>query len=244
MSSTIKAAIRPSFYKSKLPSPSWVPDRDATLLRLVRSERVLHLGCADAPLTAAKLGDGGVLHQKVLAEAETVLGVDIDITGLALLEAHVGGEYLHIDATDAAALVPALSTRPTIVLAADIIEHVGDTGSLLDALAAFSARCAPPPRLLLSTPNALSVRGPILAAAGVELVHPDHRMIFTPTTLARTLSIAGYRPTSWWTYPVSLGQSLPRRIFDTAARNVGRLRPTLADGMIVLAELNDGRNQP
>ena len=240
MSSTVDAATDSSFYKSKLPSASWVPDRDAALLTLIRSERVLHVGCADAPLTAAKLRDGSVLHQKVLAEADTVLGVDIDVSGLAALRAQVGGEYLHADATDTAALAPALAIRPTIVLAADVIEHVGAPGSFLDALAMFSARCVPPPKLLLSTPNALSVRGPILAAAGLELVHPDHRMIFTPTTLARSLAMAGYRPTSWWSYSISLGRSLPRRIFDTAARTAGRFRPTLADGMIVLAGLDDG----
>ena len=244
MSSTGNSAPGSGFYRSKLPSASWVPARDATLSRLVRSERVLHIGCADAPLTAAKLREGGLLHQKVLAEAETVLGVDLDEHGLALLRAHVGGEYLHADATDPAALTPALSAQPTIVLAADVIEHVGDPGRFLDALAAFSARCLPPPRLLLSTPNALSVRGPILAAAGLELVHPDHRMIFTPTTLARSLSVAGYGATSWWSYPVSLGRSVPRRIFDTAARAAGRAWPPLADGMIVLASLDHGGTRP
>jgi len=225
----------PGFYRAELPQARWSADRDGLLLALARGQRVLHIGCADAPLTQEKLADGSLLHRRLVEACDDLVGVDIDAEALAVLRAHLDGRYVCADATDAAALVTAAAAlEPTVILAADVIEHVGDPARFLAALAA--ARLDPATRLVLSTPNALSLRSPLLAAVGCELAHPDHRATYTPTTLGRALVCAGFRPSSWHTYSVSLGRSLPRRMFDGVARAASRARPVLADGMVVVAE--------
>ena len=229
----------PGFYRAGLPRARWSADRDGLLLTLVHGQRVLHVGCADAPLTEEKLAAGTLLHQRLLAASDDAVGVDIDAPALAVLRARLGGRYVRADvtdATDAAELMAAAaSLAPTVILAADVLEHVGDPSRFLTALAAVAGQLDPAPRLVLSTPNALSLRGPVLAAAGYELAHPDHRAIYTPATLARALACAGFRPGGWHTYSVSLGRSLPRRVFDGIARTASRVRPVLADGLVVVA---------
>jgi 2-polyprenyl-3-methyl-5-hydroxy-6-metoxy-1,4-benzoquinol methylase len=235
----IDAHGKESFFRRKLPPCAWSPDRDRQLLELVRGERVVHVGCTDAPLTMESLENGTLLHGKLMGVAGDLLGVDIDAHGLAVLETRVGGRYLHADATDITALLPAIGARPTVILASDVIEHIPNIDRFLRALAAFAARCEPRPSLVLSTPNGLSVRAPIVAAFGLEMMHPDHRVVFTPTTLSRSLDDAGFRACSWHTYSVTFGDTWPRRVVDAGLRMLSRVRPPLADGMIVIAELVD-----
>ena len=230
---------RPSYYRARLPRATWAPDRDRLLADLARGERVLHIGCADAPLTAGKLRDGTLLHAALLDVCDEIVGVDIDADGLAQLESALGGRYVQADATDSAALVAvARELGPTVILAADVIEHIGNHVSFLDAVAVAAGQSEPAARLVLSTPNGLSARSPVLAWAGCELVHPDHYAVFTPTTLARSLTDTGFRPVAWHTYSVSLGRALHRRAFDAVAHTVGRARPLLADGLLVVAQLD------
>lgn len=226
------------FYRSPLPRARWHHDRDAVLVELARDEHVVHVGCTDSPLTEEKLADGTLLHPRLAAVADDLVGVDLDGEGLELLRARVGGRYARVDATDEAALAAAVAdARPTVVMAADVIEHVADAGRFVGALATCVRAGAPGCRLVVSTPNGLSLRGPVLAWAGTELIHPDHRVVHTPASLSRTLADAGFRPLRWATYPVSLGAGPARWAFDAVSRTVGRVRPLLADGLVVVADL-------
>jgi 2-polyprenyl-3-methyl-5-hydroxy-6-metoxy-1,4-benzoquinol methylase len=227
------------FYRSSLPRATWRPDRDTYLVELVRGQRVLHVGCTDTPLTTQKLATGDLLHAKLLPTADEIVGLDVDSEALAVLERAIGGRYVHADATDVDAMVPVVDAlRPTLILAADVIEHIPDAGRFVRALAATAGRPDPPARVAVSTPNGLSIRTPILALAGNELIHPDHRVVYTPTSLARTLSDAGLAPTEWATYSVTLGPGRLRRAFDLGAHALSRARPFMGDGMIVVAEIS------
>lgn len=230
---------RSSFYRSALPGAAWHRNRDDELVELARRQRVLHVGCADTPLTQLKLRQGDLLHAQLLAVVEDVVGIDIDGEGLEQLEQELGGRYVEADAGDADAMTPVIDDlRPTVILAADVIEHVRDPGRFVDSLARCARRCDPAPRLIISTPNGLSARTPVLAYAGTELIHPDHRVVYTPASLSRTLADSGFRAVSWTTYSITLGTGLLRRTFDLAARTMSRVRPLLADGMIVVAEID------
>jgi hypothetical protein len=127
--------------------------------------------------------------------------------------------------------------RPTLIVAADVIEHVADVGRFVSALATCARETEATCRLVVSTPNGLSVRAPLLTCAGTELIHPDHRVVYTPASLGRTLADGGFRVTSWMTYSITVGPGRLRWGFDLAARSASRLRPHLADGLIAVADL-------
>lgn len=225
------------FYRASLPQATWRPDRDAYLVELARGQRLLHVGCTDTPLTQQKLATGDLLHSKLLHVADEIVGLDIDGDALVVVERELGGRYARVDATDVDAMTSVVDAlRPTLILAADVIEHVPDVGRFVSALGAGARRQDPPARVAVSTPNGLSIRTPILAMAGNELIHPDHRVVYTPTSLARTLDDAGLVPIDWTTYSVTLGAGWLRRGFDVVARTVSRARPFMADGLVVVTK--------
>ncbi len=87
------------FFSQQLVSAPVMRDRDDLLLNLCAGRRVLHVGCADSPLTAEKLKCASLLHTKLVA-ASAVHGVDVDRAGVELLREHLGGEYSVADVAD------------------------------------------------------------------------------------------------------------------------------------------------
>ena len=224
------------FFSQQLVSAPVMKDRDALLLNLCAGRRVLHVGCADSPLTVERLDSGSLLHAKLLREASEVHGVDIDRAGVELLRDHVGGEYSVADVADPKDRDDLLKFRPEIVLAGDVIEHVRDAASFLRGIAALMREAGDGVELILSTPNGLAVKNLINTLAGLEIIHPDHGYVFTPASLARLVSDCGLRPKRWFFYHVDSGNGARARCYDAASRIAAHLRPAFSEGQVLVCQ--------
>jgi hypothetical protein len=126
------------------------------------------------------------------------------------------------------------------VLAGEIIEHVGHPGGLLDVATELIATNGD---LIITTPNARRLTDAFLAAAGREVIHPDHVGIFSAQTLQALLKRHGWvigtvavylnprnsRPTEGVRERIMrLGNRVERSLVRTVS-------PYLADGLIVVA---------
>ncbi|WP_307077419.1 class I SAM-dependent methyltransferase [Streptomyces canus] len=211
-------------------------DRDALLLSLCARRRVLHIGCADSPLSAHKLNNGSLLHAKLLKEASVVHGVDIDRDSVDLLRRHLGGEYSVADVADPLARANLVKFNPDVVLAGDVIEHVRDAASFLRGIAALMREVSNDVELILSTPNGLSVKTAVNTLVGLEIIHPDHVSVFTPASLGRLVSDCGLSPRSRFFYHVDAGNSLRARAYNTVARVAARLRPAFSEGQVLVCQ--------
>jgi len=220
------------FYRSSLPKGDWYPTRDRAIHSVVHGHRVVHLGCTDWPMTSQKLQQGELLHRKLLDWCPAVLGVDVDRDGLDVLGAELGGAYERLD-VETDDLTPIVGFQADIVAACDVIEHVPNIDRFLCGLARLLAQSRPGCRLLITTPNALALRHLGYSAAGVEVIHPDHRVVFTPSTLARSARSQGLHVIGWAYYSISSGDTRPRQALDCVARLAARVRPPLADGLAV-----------
>jgi 2-polyprenyl-3-methyl-5-hydroxy-6-metoxy-1,4-benzoquinol methylase len=222
-------------FRHDLPSGTYHPNRDEALIDLTRGERVIHVGCTDWPLTNQKLDDGTLLHKALLQAAADVYGVDVDEVGIKTLRARLGGSYTAGDLCTDATRAELVLYRPTVVLASDVIEHIANPGSFIEGLGSILREVGSGCRLILSTPNGLALRSSIYAAFRVEVVHPDHRAVYTPSTLTRLLLDYDLEIEAWHFYAINSGSGMSRAAIDRVCRAVGRLRPVCCDGMIVVA---------
>ena len=123
-----------------------IVDRIPWLVEQCRGKRVIHVGFADAGFREEQGRAGSWLHGHLAEVATSLVGLDFDGPGVqAALD---GGFAAHlVDCTDPAA-VAALALEPAdVVLAGEVIEHLGAPGPFLEAMAQL---CAPGGTLIVS----------------------------------------------------------------------------------------------
>lgn len=153
--------------------------RNERLVEITRGKRVLHVGCCDhLDLIRSKVDQGVYLHQQLCDVAAHCVGVDVNVSGVALLRELGFAEVYMPDE------VPAESFD--ICLLADVIEHVGDVVSFLRSMRRYRFG-----ELMVVTPNVFRL-GNLLSMG--EVVNTDHRYWFSPFTLCKVLVDAGYEP--------------------------------------------------
>ncbi|MGW6097126.1 class I SAM-dependent methyltransferase [Streptomyces sp. NPDC055157] len=224
----------PGFFIHRLATGPVAKERDEVLLRLCTGRRVVHVGCADNPLTEERLQDGSILHAQLMKNAAEVLGVDVDHEGIEQLRTHLGGDYLVQDFADSKGAPAVAQFKPDVILAGDVIEHVRDAASFLRGISAQMREVGDGVDLILSTPNGLGAKTLLNTLTGVEMIHPDHVYVFTPASLARLVSDCGLAPHSWFFYHVNSGDGVRARAQRAICHAAARLRPAFAAGQVLV----------
>ena len=223
-----------------LPRTSIV-DRIPWLVEQCRGKRVIHVGFADAGFREEQGRAGRWLHGHLAEVASELVGLDADGPGVAAA-VDAGYEAHLVDCTDPTA-VAALDLNPAdVVLAGEVIEHLGAPGPFLRAMATV---CLPGGTLIVTTPNAYGLVNVVAnITRRVEVNHPDHVVMFTWRTLTQLMAREGWQPRDSVTYvPVVRERGERSRLEAGAVRTVlglerllGKLgRPYSADGLIVTA---------
>lgn len=226
----------------KLPKAQYV-QRIPHLAALAQGKRVIHVGFVDAGYEEMNQAAGTWLHAHLDASASSLVGIDLDETGVGMAKAN-GYEAHVVDCRDPEA-VAALGLEPAdLVIAGEVIEHLDDPGAFLDGLHPL---VKPTGRLVITTPNASGLLNSVAALVGAEINHPDHVVLFSWRTLTNMMGRHGWRHSETATYvpevkeapAESLGmklQSLGGRLALWAERTGARFgAPFVADGLIVTA---------
>lgn len=221
--------------------PAAVVDRIDFLTELAAGRRVIHVGFVDAGYRAMQDRAGAWLHGHLDEVATTLVGLDLDVEGVAAARAE--GYEAHVVDCRRPDQVGSLGLEPAdVVIAGEVIEHVDDPGAFLDGLQTL---VAPDGLLVITTPNATGLLNAGAALVGREVNHPDHVLAFTWRTLAALLRRHRWEPLRTRTYIPRLkeGTAGASGVLSRAAsallaaeRLAGRLgAPFLADGLIVVA---------
>ncbi|MDG2028851.1 MAG: methyltransferase domain-containing protein [Acidimicrobiales bacterium] len=219
-----------------------IVDRIPWLVEQCRGKRVIHVGFADAGFRDEQTRAGRWLHGHLDDVATSLVGLDFDGPGVAAAQDTDYDAHL-VDCTDVAA-VEALDLEPAdIVLAGEVIEHLGAPGPFLEAMARL---IAPGGTLIVTTPNAYGLVNVVAnITRRIEVNHPDHVVMFTWRTLTQLMAREGWAPEDVVTYVPQVRERGDRSRLDIAAvklvagteRLLGKLgRPYSADGLIVTAK--------
>jgi len=227
----------------RLPRGRYVGPRNEALLELVAGRRVIHVGCTDAPFMDQMLANGTLFHAQLAGSASEVMGVDIDQAGIEELRLLVPGEYVVGDPSETDVVRRLADFNPDVILAADVIEHVPTPIPFLRGLRMAALESPSTCLVILTTPNGLACRPAPQTAFGLEVMHPDHLALYTPTIM-QTLSERGglivldfryYNNRHTRTVAPTIPTFLATQVSDGLARLGAAMNPAFSDGMIVIA---------
>lgn len=165
--------------------------RDSWIAERVRGASVLHVGCADWPLTEDRLQRGRLFHDQLWVSAAKCVGIDINPEGIELLQNTRPEMEFHVTNAETMAQDPAFAgTKWDFIVAGDVVEHLDNVGLFFKCARELLGQDG---QLLVSTTSAFSAKRFFwLLLAGKEQVHPDHTGYFSETTLEQIAARNGF----------------------------------------------------
>ena len=92
--------------------------------------------------------------------------------------------------------------------------------------------------LVITVPNAFSLKVFLRALLGIELVHPDHISYYTPTTIKQLCDRYYFEIINYYYY-LTESQNLVKRIFFIPLKLfIKYCSPFISDGLIFLVKLD------
>lgn len=210
-----------------------VKDRIGYLSFLVKGKRILHVGCVDhLPLIDEKRKHNLWLHETLDRVADKCSGVDINVEGCKYVR-QLGFEDIYCFDVIKDPIPQELSQETfDYLILGEMIEHVDNPVDFLIALRKKFAGLAE--QLVVTTPNVFRIQNLVTTLRRRECINSDHRYWFSPYTLTKVLTVAGYEDVeidTVWFDPQGNGiKSLIRSI-------VGASFPNMRDCLIAKASL-------
>ncbi len=202
--------------------------RTERLTGLGRGLSVLHIGCCDhAPILGQRLADGLWLHASLTKAAQKCLGADIDAAAVEQVKAVTNFDNLiAADVTQPGIADIALS-HWDFALFGDVIEHVHAPVDFLSAFRENYGRSVS--RIIVSVPNTMRGGNTTGALRNRETINSDHCFEFSPFTLAKVVTLSGFRLEEFY-YSSFSAQGFPKSV-------IYRTRPYLAHTLIAVASM-------
>jgi SAM-dependent methyltransferase len=207
--------------------------RDEAIFDLCRGKRVLHIGCigaTDHPVQE-KLELAKQSFHYYLSQICDCVGIDNDKASIDLLRQR--GIFSNVLFGDAEKLGDrrALGTFD-VVLASDILEHIGNPGLLLAACHNF---LLPNGKLIVTAPNAFGLPNFLRYVHGSFREGAQHVLSFNDQTMTQLLERYGYRVSTMQTCYQKIAASKGILVFS-----LGRLAlqtfPKLGGTLLCVAE--------
>lgn len=178
-------------YKMKLSSDKSY-NRIDTLINLVKNTKVLHVGCCDhINVIDEKYKAGTWLHELLNDNCKQVIGIDINKEAIEYVinkkyaDNVIYNNILMDKCVD-------LDSKFDYMLLGEILEHVDNPVDFLSKIHDnYNGKID---KIIISVPNALKYckKGNIK----YESINSDHKYYFTPYTLSKILTDAGFIPTN------------------------------------------------
>ncbi|MGB9378070.1 MAG: methyltransferase domain-containing protein [Mycobacteriales bacterium] len=205
------------------------------LADLCADKTIIDVGCTDhEELIEGKIGTGSWLHGILDSRAKRCFGVDVSESGVA--EAQRLGFPNMIVGDVTKPIEPLMNEHWDLMVMGELIEHIDDPVSWLRSVRECYRDNVD--TLVLTTPNAFRVRNFVSALRTSEFINTDHRYWFTPYTLMKVLTLAGFvpeEPVLLESYGLIGGR---HRILGRAKRVVVGRYPLLRDNMVITARFS------
>ncbi|MBW4603164.1 MAG: class I SAM-dependent methyltransferase [Calothrix sp. FI2-JRJ7] len=199
-------------------------ERTTYLCNLCKGKKILHLGATDNPETKSAVEHGRFLHTKLTNISEEVVGMDISVEMIDWLKVNHHIDNIHYGNIENYEDYP--KKQFDLIIAGEILEHLSNPGKALDCLSKIAQ---PNTKLIITVPNAYSLKGFARAVAKHELIHPDHTSHHSLHTLKTLLERHGFIIESYFSF-VNGGTGLPAKITNLLLH----FYPQLTEGIGVI----------
>ncbi|HTJ53434.1 MAG TPA: methyltransferase domain-containing protein [Cyclobacteriaceae bacterium] len=169
-------------------------DRISYIVKECTDKRVIHIGFADhTPLIPTKIENNTWLHARLLKVCKKCIGVDVDKEAFDFVTNNYSYPdlYLHNVINDEP-LTAIVNEKWDYMVMGEILEHVDDPVSFLKQL--HEKYGAYVKKLIITVPNFMDFINIRMAKNHKEYINSDHRFWFSPYTLAKVGTRAGWKP--------------------------------------------------
>lgn len=152
---------------------------------------ILHIGCADhnKEQIDLKIKNNTYMHQFLCDISDECYGVDINCEAINHMKALGYDNVFCYDAFFTDEIPKEIRYKEfDFVFLGDIIEHLNNPYYCLSSLKKYNFK-----KLVITVPNAFSYKNFLNNFKRVEKINSDHRTWWTPYTLSKIVTLAGYR---------------------------------------------------
>jgi len=218
--------------KMKIPRLEYVGEKKDFILNTLKNESVLHLGCVDFYLEDV-IKDEKHLHIKLLDITKELYGIDYNKQGLEYLERQYKITNLYYGNVEKLADIE-INKKFHFILAGELIEHLNNPGLFLEGVQKFMDEDS---ILLLTTPNAYSLKTFAHLFTGYEQIEGDHSLILSFSTALKLLSRYNLKITRW-VVACETQKSKKSKIMSPFFDKVYKLIPQVSDKLILFCKIN------
>lgn len=178
-----------NYRKFQFDKKAFIPERIDLLKSLLNDKVVLHFGCCDhVNLIEEKIKNITHLHVIISNIAKKCIGIDNNIEALNKLKSLNIDNCMYYNLLESSD--PALENEAyDYVLLGEILEHVAEPILFLKRI---HEKFANAKGIIITVPNAFSSRNFYNIKRGIEEINTDHKFWFTPFTISKVVTEAGF----------------------------------------------------
>ncbi len=168
------------------------------LIELASNKNILHLGFADhIPLIEGKIKDRKWLHGLLVNVANKCVGIDTNAEAIDFIKSkfNIGEIYVH-DIINDPQLEIITSEKWDYLVTGEVLEHIDNPVQFLRSIKERYGGHID--KIVITVPNAFDLQNIKLLKNNIEFINSDHRYWFTPFTLAKVCTRAGYKIDEFW----------------------------------------------
>ena len=166
--------------------------RDEYLCKISQGKDVIHFGFVDhLPIITEKLKSDMWLHKKLIDTSNSCYGIDINKEGIEYLQNNLNIKNTFcIDIVKNDIPLEIKTKHFDYLLLPDVIEH---TGNPVDFLRSIHLKFKTfVDNIIITTPNVFRFRNFKELIRGREFINTDHNFWFSPYTISKNISEAGF----------------------------------------------------
>jgi len=179
-----------NYMKFKFVKKTIIPQRVDIIEQLLKDKVVLHFGCCDhANLIEEKIENNTHLQVKISAIAAKCVGVDNNQEALNKLNSLNIKNCFYYDLYETNDPIIENETYDCVLLG-EIMEHIADPVAFLRKM---HTKFINAKEIIITVPNAFSTRNFHNIKKGIEEINTDHKYWFTPYTISKVATEAGFK---------------------------------------------------
>lgn len=204
-----------------------ISNKDSEILEFCKEKSILDVGCVGQ---GRSFSSDNWLHNKVRLVASSIVGIDIDQSGLNELK-NEGYNVMHIsELTD--------SDKYDVVLMGDVIEHIGDVEAFVNF---YKMRLVENGKMIITTPNPFSFRQVIHTFLYKKpSINHEHTCHLDPFTMLEVVARTNTKITYFrWLREQKKIIKLRDRIINLVANIMMSIRKYYSPNFLLILERND-----
>jgi len=167
--------------------------RENAITEIIKGKDIIHLGCSDhLQIIKEKIRINRWLHKLLTDNSKRCIGIDLDKESIDFISKELGYKNVYHGniLTDDFSIIK--ETRWDYVVFGEILEHIDDPVNFLRVFKEKYGENVE--KFIITVPNIYNKQQYRNMMNHVEIINSDHRFWFTPYTITKILTLAGYNP--------------------------------------------------